>query len=107
MASCLNRNGHATEIGHGTQVALQSPRMFRVLLGLVVALSFAAARTPAVSDGDPRPTGEVRRTSTPNLDVYGNQVERAVGGYRADPLGELYEEHSPDTAVLKLGPPSS
>ena len=79
--------------------------MFRVLLGLAVALSFVAARTPAVSHGDRRPTGAVRRVSTPNLDIYGNEVERAVGGYRADPLGELYEEHNPDTAVLKLGPP--
>ena len=52
-------------------------------------------------------TSHVRRVSAPNLDIYGNEVERAVGGYRADPLGELYEEHNPDTAVLKLGPPSS
>jgi hypothetical protein len=81
--------------------------MFRVLLGLAVALSFVAARTPAVSHDDLRPTRDVRRVSTPNLDIYGNEVERAVGGYRADPLGELYEEHNPDTAVLKLGPPSS
>jgi len=81
--------------------------MYRVLLGLVVALSFMAARTPAVLDGDPVHASEVRRVSSPNLDIYGNQVERAVGGYRADPLGELYEEHNPDTAILKLGPPSS
>jgi len=81
--------------------------MFRLFLGLAVALSFMAARTPAVLDGDPVQTSEVRRVSSPNLDIYGNEVERAVGGYRADPLGELYEEHNPDTAILKLGPPSS
>ena len=81
--------------------------MFRVLLGLAVALSFMAARTPSVSDGDAGRTSEIRRVSSPNLDIYGNEVERAVGGYRTDPTGELYEEHNPDTAVLKLGPPSS
>jgi hypothetical protein len=81
--------------------------MFRVFLGLVVGLSFVAGRTPTVLQGDPGPASEVRRVSTPNLDIYGNQVEPAIGGYRADPMGELYEEHNPDTAVLKLRPPSS
>jgi hypothetical protein len=42
-----------------------------------------------------------------NVDIYGNEVERAVGGYRVDLDGDLYEEHHPDTAVLKLGPPTS
>jgi hypothetical protein len=81
--------------------------MFRLLLGLAVALSFMAARTPTVLDGNPVRTSHVRPVSAPNLDIYGNEVERALGGYRADPLGELYEEHNPDTAILKLGPPSS
>ena len=81
--------------------------MFRVFLALAVGLSFMATRTPALLHGDPKPTSEVRRAGTPNVDIYGNRVERAVGGYRADPMGELYEEHNPDTAVLKLGPPSS
>ena len=43
----------------------------------------------------------------PNVDIYGNEVERAVGGYRVDRDGDLYEEHNPDTAVLELGPPAS
>jgi len=81
--------------------------MFRLLLALAVGLSFLAGRTPAVIHSGPEATSEVRRVSAPNVDIYGNQVERAVGGYRADPMGELYEEHNPDTAVLKLGPPSS
>ena len=82
-------------------------RMFRLLLGLAVGLSFVAGRTPTVWDGDSVQSGEIRRVSSPKLDIYGNEVERAVGGYRTDPTGELYEEHNPDTAVLKLGPPSS
>ena len=92
---------------HGTAVAPHLRGMFRVLLGLAVGLSFVAGRTPTVLDGDSVQTRQIRRESSPNLDIYGNEVERALGGYRADPLGELYEEHNPDTAILKLGPPSS
>jgi hypothetical protein len=77
------------------------------LLALVVALAFIAGRTPAISPAEHLTTGELRHVGSPNTDIYGNQVERAVGGYRVDPRGELYEEHNPDTAVLKLGPPSA
>ena len=44
-------------------------------------------------------------TVTPQFDVYGNEVDDAVGGYRIDPLGDEYEEHSPDTEIVRLGPP--
>jgi hypothetical protein len=81
--------------------------MFRVLLALAVALSFMAGRTPAVSPATHRPARQVPRVIAPNIDIYGNLVDRAVGGYHVDPGGDLYEEHNPDTAVLKLGPPSS
>ena len=43
----------------------------------------------------------------PQFDVYGNQIDEAVGDYRVDPRGDLYEQHSPDTAILKLGPPGA
>jgi hypothetical protein len=43
--------------------------------------------------------------SEPRLDVYGNEVETAVGDYRIDFRGDLYEHHAPDTAVAKLAPP--
>ena len=42
--------------------------------------------------------------SRPRIDLYGNQIDEAVGDYRVDPRGELYERHAPDTAVLKLTP---
>ena len=41
----------------------------------------------------------------PRVDLYGNEISDAVGDYRVDPRGELYERHAPDTAVLKLGEP--
>jgi hypothetical protein len=81
--------------------------MFRLLLGTAVALAFLAGRTPAVSSPLEHPPSATDRLIPPNIDIYGNEVERAVGGYRVDLDGDLYEEHNPDTAVLKLGPPTS
>ena len=91
----------------GIAVALQFRRMFRVLLALLVAAAFMVGKTPTVSPGTHTPASEIHQVSAPNRDIYGNQVDRAVGGYRVDVRGELYEEHNPDTAVLELGPPSS
>lgn len=42
--------------------------------------------------------------TAPRLDLYGNPIESAVGDYRTDPRGDLYERHAPDTAVLELDP---
>ena len=39
------------------------------------------------------------------VDFNGNEVRRAVARYKVDPLGALYEEHSPDTEVPRLGSP--
>ena len=81
--------------------------MLRMLLGAVVVVAFLAGRTPAVWSASPEPTSVDPLVIGPNLDVYGNPVEPAVGGYRVDFEGDLYEEHTPDTAVLELGSPSS
>jgi hypothetical protein len=43
----------------------------------------------------------------PRLDLYGNEVEDAVGDYRLDFDGEVYERHSPDTEVARLASPSA
>src|SRR5262245_58208270 len=91
----------------GTPVALENGTMLRVLLGAVVVAAFLAGRTPAVWSASPEPTSGDPFVIGPNLDVYGNRVEPAVGGYRVDFKGDLYEEHNPDTAVLELGSPSS
>jgi len=42
-----------------------------------------------------------------HLDIYGNEIEDALGDYRIDPAGDVYELHSPDTEVPHLGPPIS
>lgn len=38
----------------------------------------------------------------PRVDVYGNEIEDAIGDYRIDPRGDVYESHSPDTEVPRL-----
>jgi hypothetical protein len=54
--------------------------------------------TTAIPQDAREPAGIGRR------DRYGNDVTEAIGDYRVDPRGDLYEWHNPDTAVLKLGP---
>ena len=48
-----------------------------------------------------------RDSITPHVDVLGNEVEAAIADYRVDRSGDVYERHSPETAVLRLGSPSS
>ena len=40
-------------------------------------------------------------------DVYGNRVTPAVATYQLDPAGTLYELHSPQTQLPRLGSPKS
>lgn len=44
--------------------------------------------------------------SPPLLDLYGNEVDNAVGDYRIDIRGDLYERHSPGTEVTQLAAPT-
>jgi hypothetical protein len=44
----------------------------------------------------------VKDTNGPLVDRYGNEVERAVGEYHIDYRGEVFERHSPQTALPKL-----
>lgn len=96
--------------------------LFRVITGILwvsILLIGRAILTP----GDPVPRVSIsfeRGASLPGdpprsldapgagpatrLDLYGNPVESAVGDYRADPGGTLYERHAPDTALLDLAP---
>jgi hypothetical protein len=72
-------------------------------------LAFCAGYSSATvssADNDSAPTVEID-THTSHIDVYGNEIDDAVGDYRIDPHGDLYESHAPDTALLKLNSPSS
>ena len=39
------------------------------------------------------------------VDDYGNEIETAIERYRVDSGGEMYELHSPETALPRLSPP--
>jgi len=41
----------------------------------------------------------------PSVDLNGNEVDAAVGDYRVDRSGEMYEHHAPDTALIHLSAP--
>jgi hypothetical protein len=43
----------------------------------------------------------------PQMDLFGNEIETAVADYRFDRRGGMYERHSPETAIPKLGSPVS
>ena len=69
------------------------------LLGLV---------TPARAPEAPPPTFQPSaRASAANPDLLGNDVRPAVATYTFDPAGILYEEHSPETELPRLGEPQS
>lgn len=46
-------------------------------------------------------------SQSPELDILGNEVEHAIADYRIDRGGAVYERHSPETAVERLGSPST
>ena len=41
----------------------------------------------------------------PRVDLNGNEIDEAVGDYRVDRRGEMYERHAPDTALIHLSSP--
>ena len=54
---------------------------------------------PVVSASGPAPDDDV--------DAYGNEVANAVVEYSLDPTGSLYERHSPQIELPRLGSPKS
>lgn len=102
----------------------------RVTVGVIWVLSFFAGRS-AWSSGQASPIAATSAEITdwtipvagavaggslvepddsigprPRVDLFGNEIEEAVADYRIDLRGGLYERHSPDTAVQKLGSPT-
>lgn len=74
------------------------------------------AKTPTSADATGRVSSlgfdsealqELLKSAEPHLDVYGNEIEDAVTDYRIDSAGGVYERHSPETEVPRLGPPVS
>jgi hypothetical protein len=61
----------------------------------------------AVAGGSQVESDDSPDTADPRFDLFGNEIEEAVADYRIDLRGGVYERHSPDTAVAKLGAPST
>ena len=66
--------------------------------------------TPAVVTGTPavdRASLRAFDEADGVVDLYGNEVSDAVARYTLDPAGSLYELHSPQTELTRLGSPKS
>lgn len=77
-----------------------------IALGAVTVCGFAAPRSATFSSIRGTAHGEV--ATTPRdvpVDFNGNEVKQAIARYTVDPTGALYEEHSPDTELPRLGSP--
>ena len=55
----------------------------------------------------PRDVAEGETNEDESTDVYGNRVTAAVATYQLDATGTLYELHSPQTQLPRLGSPKS
>ena len=63
-------------------------------------------REPVALPDDP-PSDDVGEDVDGLIDLYGNGVSPAVATYSLDALGSLYEEHSPQTELPRLGSPKT
>lgn len=84
---------------------------FLALAGLftrqhATSLHTAPAATPAIPSKSPHVPG-VDAQDQGSIDLYGNDVSPAVATYSFDALGSLYEVHSPQTQLPRLGSPKT
>src|SRR4030081_3360503 len=66
----------------------------------------SATQPPAPSQPGDADAGD-RADHDGDLDLYGNDVTDAVAKYKRDSDGSLYEAHSPQTQIARLGSPKS
>ncbi len=65
-----------------------------------------AAATPNATSEMPLRQSQAKGQAG-SIDLYGNEVDDAVATYSLDPAGGLYEVHSPQTELPRLGSPKS
>ena len=92
--------------------AVDVKAMALVLVGVaVVAFGGGTLVTaPNVTSSRPRPevvAASIESANGEALDAYGNEVANAVAEYSLDPAGSLYELHSPQIELPRLGSPKS
>jgi hypothetical protein len=65
----------------------------------------APATTSVIDRSAPKLPASDEEWAEPRIDLNGNEIDEAVGDYRIDRRGEMYERHAPDTALLHLSAP--
>jgi hypothetical protein len=76
---------------------------------LIIAGAWGVGAAQAAQNSIPQPSdvaGDAAAPDDARVDLYGNEIEPAVGDYRIDFRGEVYERHAPDIEVTRLGAPS-
>ena len=90
-----------------TRMALGVAVMMLATVGLAaprVSSTIHAARPSATLAAAPGSTDDSDEALS---DLYGNDVDEAGATYQIDADGTLFEAHSPQTQIAKLGPPKS
>jgi hypothetical protein len=81
-----------------------------LLTSPVVTCSQCEPRGTALGSGAtdvPSERGTQQDAARGSVDLYGNEVTDAIATYSLDPAGGLYELHSPQTELPRLGSPKS
>jgi hypothetical protein len=60
-----------------------------------------------LADNEPADEGDHEESADGFVDMYGNEVTDAIATYTFDRTGSLYELHSPQTELPRLGIPKS
>ena len=76
-----------------------------VLSQHAIAFSPSHTTTSVLDVGTPVSPQTDGDWAEPRVDLNGNEVDAAVGDYRVDRGGEMYERHAPDTALIHLSAP--
>jgi hypothetical protein len=89
--------------------ALFSPVIFLHSRHAAVDRSHVPTASSSFSDGTVRTDDDQSSTDDPDgtVDLFGNEVNDAVAKYKFDATGSLYELHSPQTEVPRLGSPKT
>ena len=94
-------------IGLSVVVALSEVWVQRFVVHPQQAIAFPPlSSTTSILDVGPPPLPQREDDwAEPREDLNGNEIDPAVGDYRVDRRGEMYERHAPDTALIHLAAP--
>ncbi len=97
----------AVTLGAMVTPQLVTSSQLEPLIATATAPASDQIEPPGTANGDAS-APDVRSDDPDDLpDFYGNDVAPAVAKYRLDATGSLYELHSPQTELPRLGSPKS